>query len=326
MRQQGLGRDHTDHQGDDPVAPQRVGQAGDGDIADPGKGGQAGFDIERVNIAAAADQHVVGATDDGQPAFVVEVAEIAGAQPAVGIGAAAVEVAEHDLRPAQADATIAGDADFAAGQRPPDQPLLPRTIGRLPAGDLRRRLAHAVTRCQRPAGGRRPRVQGLRQRGAADQHVAQAGRRTGAGIEQQGEHGGDQRQMADRVTRQVGGHPFGGKAVVEQDAGASPGAAPEDGLAADMVERQAVQPQIAGAERQALVGGGRRGIEIGGAQQHGARPAFAAAGRDDQCGGGGQLSRRRIVARPAVDRPERTILQAGDTGQAGQFEAAAGGA
>ena len=131
---------------------------------------------------------------------------------------------------------------------------------------------------------------------------------------------------ADRVACQIGRHPLGGKAFMEQNAGRGTGAAPEDGLAADMVKRQAVQPEIAGTERQALVGGGSGGIEIGGTQQDGARLAFTAAGRDDQRGCGGQGSGRRIIARAAVDWPERAILQAGGTGQVGQLKAATAGA
>ena len=192
------------------VAPDLVRQAGDGDVADAGAGGEAGFDFQRMHVAPAADQHVVGAAGYGQPSICIDFPEVAGGQPAVGIDAAAVEVAGHDLRAADADAAVGGRArKFVVAERPADQSFMPRPVGRRPGGDLGGGLAHPVARVERPAGGCRPVVQRLRQRGAADQHVAQAGRRRDAGFEQAGQHGRHQRQMGDRLVRQVGGHRFG---------------------------------------------------------------------------------------------------------------------
>ena len=99
------------------------------------------------------------------------------------------------------------------------------------------------------------------------------------------------------------------------------GAAPEDGLAADVIERQAGQPEVARAQRQALVRGAGGGIEIVLGQLYGFGPAFAAAGADDQggIGGGRGVARKRVV----VNRPKRSIFQAAGVGMQGKIEAAA---
>jgi len=96
------------------------------------------------------------------------------------------------------------------------------------------------------SSGARPVVQNLRQRSAADQYVAQAGRRRHAGFQQAGQHGRHQREMGDRLARQVGGYRVGGETVMQQHGSPGARAAPEDGKAANMMQRQAVQPEIAG--------------------------------------------------------------------------------
>ena len=148
-----LRRGLADHQRDDQVAPNLVRQAGDGDVAHAGAGGEAGFDFARMHVAAAADQHVVGAAGYGQPSFCIDFAEVAGGQPAIGIDPAAVEVAGHDLRPANANAAVGGEREFIVAERAADQAFVPRPVGRRPGGDLGGRLAHAVARVERPAGG-----------------------------------------------------------------------------------------------------------------------------------------------------------------------------
>ena len=105
-------------------------------------------------------------------------------------------------------------------------------------------------------------------------------------VEQASKHGRYQRNVGDGPGVEVGGDGLDVKSFVQEDGGADPRATPQDALAADMVERQAVQPQVAGPQTQAGVGGGSGGIELGVAEQHGARPAFAAAGRNEQGGVG----------------------------------------
>ena len=129
--------------------------------------------------------------------------------------------------------------------------------------------------------------------------------------------------MGDRVALQVGGHRLGVEAVVQQHARPGARAAPENRLAADVVERQASQPEIARVQRQMLVGGGRCSVETGVAQHHAARLTLAAAGRDDErdavrnAGG-----RRRVTV--AVNRKKSPIFKAARIGVTGEVEAGAG--
>ena len=77
-----------------------------------------------------------------------------------------------------------------------------------------------------------------------------------------------------------------------------------------------------GSQRQVVVRGAGRGIEIGVAQHDAARFALAAAGCNDE----GDAGRQGLVCDPcgAVDRLERAIFQAAGEGVAGQVETAAG--
>ncbi len=100
-------------------------------------------------------------------------------------------------------------------------------------------------------------------------------------------------------------------------------AKPRTVQAADVMQRQAVQPEIAGLQGQMAIGDGGRGVEAGVAQHDPARLALAAAGRNDQ------RDARRQFAGPvhrtvAVDRPERPIFKAAGVGVAGEVEAVAG--
>ncbi|RIX42527.1 MAG: hypothetical protein D3M94_18525 [Rhodocyclales bacterium GT-UBC] len=89
--------------------------------------------------------------------------------------------------------------------------------------------------------------------GTANHDIAQGGWRLAPAVEEAGQHGRDQREMCDGIAGQVVDDLLQIETVVQEHTGASPGAAPEDGLAADVVERQAIQPQIVGAKGQALV-------------------------------------------------------------------------
>jgi hypothetical protein len=102
--------------------------------------------------------------------------------------------------------------------------------------------------------------------------------------------------------RQVGRHRLGGEAVVQQHAGPGARAAPENGLAADVVERQASQPEVAGAHSSC------GGIKIAVTQHDCLGLAFAATGTDDQRDVWGK--RGALIRNVAVDRPECPIFYA----------------
>src|ERR1700758_2303073 len=68
--------------------------------------GQYLLDLGGVDVESAADVHVLEPVGDAQVAGVVHGADVAGVQPAVGVdggggGVGGIEVAQHDIRPAQ---------------------------------------------------------------------------------------------------------------------------------------------------------------------------------------------------------------------------------
>ena len=75
------GRDHDDRLGR--LAPPLVGHADDGDVGDAGMGHQHVLDLGRVHVLAAGHDHVLHPVVDVEVAVVVEVAGVAGAEPAV---------------------------------------------------------------------------------------------------------------------------------------------------------------------------------------------------------------------------------------------------
>ena len=147
VQRRAVRRDRAARLGDDdqPLgARPRILDAERGDAAapDPRHVGDRFLDFLRVDVAAAGDDHVLGAAGDEEIAVVVDEAEIAGVDPAavahhrrrrLGV----LEVALHRRRAAELDAA------FDAG-RPPlagivdDAQLVPRD--RLAAGDERQRL------------------------------------------------------------------------------------------------------------------------------------------------------------------------------------------
>src|SRR5580704_5110001 len=99
--------------GDDLLAPFGVRAADDRDFDDVRMAQQHFLDLAWIDIAAAADDHVLGTVAQGQKPFLVKAAQIAGVQPTAaqgfGTGHGVVPIAFHD-------AVAAGDhlADFAA--------------------------------------------------------------------------------------------------------------------------------------------------------------------------------------------------------------------
>ena len=63
-----------------------MGHADDGGLGDVGVLVERGLDLGRVDVLAAADDHVLEAVDDVEVAVVVEPADVAGVEPAVGEG------------------------------------------------------------------------------------------------------------------------------------------------------------------------------------------------------------------------------------------------
>src|SRR5579859_6727481 len=62
-----------------------IGYADDTRLGDGGVLGDDGLDLGRVEVLAAADDDVLAAVHDAQPALAVEPADVTGAEPALGI-------------------------------------------------------------------------------------------------------------------------------------------------------------------------------------------------------------------------------------------------
>ena len=71
-----------DDAGDDFLAPVRVRAADDRNLEHAGMAQQHFLDLARIDVAAAADDQVLGAVLQGEKTLVVEGAHIAGVQPA----------------------------------------------------------------------------------------------------------------------------------------------------------------------------------------------------------------------------------------------------
>ena len=193
-----------------------------------------------MNIAAAADQHVVGPAGYSQATCRIKLTEVAGGQPALGIDSAALQIALHDLWATHGDTAAVGNPDFVPIHRLADQTFMPGSVGWCMAGQLRGGFAHAIARVERPASSHGLVVKRAGQGGATDQCGAQAGGGLNAEFEQTTEHGRDQRKVSDAVRLQVAGKYFGHKAVMENNTGSGAGTTPKNGLAANVVKRQAV--------------------------------------------------------------------------------------
>jgi hypothetical protein len=104
----GLGHHHGDHD----LAPALVGPADHRGFGDVRRFDQQVLDFGRVDVLAAGNDHVLAAAVDIEIAFLVEVAHVAGAKPAVdqhrGGGLRRLPVAAHDV--VALDQDLAGDA------------------------------------------------------------------------------------------------------------------------------------------------------------------------------------------------------------------------
>jgi len=106
------------------LAEPRVGHADDGGLRDPVEPGQHLLDLGGVHVEAAADVHVLDPAGDGQVPGGVQAAGVPGVQPAVRVdgglgGLGVVQVAEHQVRPAEQDLAGVADPYLEAGRRAP---------------------------------------------------------------------------------------------------------------------------------------------------------------------------------------------------------------
>jgi hypothetical protein len=97
------------------LAPTVVGKAGDRHLVDPRAQRQHRLDVDRRDVFAAADDHVVDATGDEEIAIGVDITRIAGEVPAVaqalGIGVGSSVVALESLVSGQVGNDLALLAD-----------------------------------------------------------------------------------------------------------------------------------------------------------------------------------------------------------------------
>src|ERR1043165_7797125 len=105
IRRQLLLRRLGDDKGDAGLAPALVRHGHDGGVGDARVRDQLGLDLRRIDVHAAADEHVLGAAGDEEEAVVVAPRQIAGAEEAVLAEGLArrglvVPVALGDVRPA----------------------------------------------------------------------------------------------------------------------------------------------------------------------------------------------------------------------------------
>ena len=141
--------EHDD--GDRPFAPLRVGKADDGAFGDVGELVDDALDLARGDVLAARDDHVLLAVGDEQEAVLVEIADVAGAEPVAEEALLGllriVPIAARDLRSAQADfafgpgrqyvAVVVADLDLDMGERTPRRAELVDLHARLHQGVAR---------------------------------------------------------------------------------------------------------------------------------------------------------------------------------------------
>ena len=156
-----------------PVTPTIASSSTCGDLA------EHALDVVRVDVLAGRrDDDVLHAADEDEPPAAIELAEVAGVEPAVlglhllrGLG---VGVARHDVGAARedlADAVLVGrvDLDRDARDRLAD---LAGGAARLGDGEHRRGLGEAVALGELEAEAREELLRVLRERGAAGDEVA----------------------------------------------------------------------------------------------------------------------------------------------------------
>ena len=101
------------------------------------------LDVGRVDVLAAADDHVLDAVDDVGIAVVVEIAEVAAVQPAAGQRGRSIAgrlvIAEHDIGSADADfANLARTEAGAVGREDHDLDAVEHSADGTPATDFAR--------------------------------------------------------------------------------------------------------------------------------------------------------------------------------------------
>ena len=126
-----------DDERDDALAPAVVGRADDRDLAHARVAREHVLDLERVDVLAARDDHVVDPADDPEVAVLVEPAEVAGEVPAVAerlrVGVGPVPVAGERL----VGVEVAEDLALLAGR----DDVVGRRLG---LGATRRRRAFSA--------------------------------------------------------------------------------------------------------------------------------------------------------------------------------------
>src|SRR6202044_2823365 len=111
------------HKGLTHLTESLVGYTDNGDLSDRGMFKHEALDLSRIGVEAANNEHVLFTPVDPQPARLVEIAQVAGVQPAVIVdrlrgGLRIVEVALHDTVTANQHFAVLADAhlDVFAGQ------------------------------------------------------------------------------------------------------------------------------------------------------------------------------------------------------------------
>jgi hypothetical protein len=96
--------------GGDDLTPLVVGYADHRGLEDGRVAGQHFLDFPGVDVLSAADDHVFRSPDEGQVAVFVDVADVAGVQPAVdddsGRFVRTPEIAAHDIGAGDDDLTV----------------------------------------------------------------------------------------------------------------------------------------------------------------------------------------------------------------------------
>ena len=137
--------------GGDGFAPFVVGYADDGGLQHGGVAGEDVLDFLGVDVLSAADDHVLGPPDQRQVAVGVEVADVAGVQPAVDDDAGgfvgAAQIAAHDVGAGDDDlaihpgrhlgAGVVDDADLLTRKRDPHRAGSAFTVDRVDGGGAR---------------------------------------------------------------------------------------------------------------------------------------------------------------------------------------------
>ena len=216
-----------DDDGGDRLLPLGVVAADDRRVGDLRVAEEHLLDLGRDDVLAAADDHVVDPVLDVEEALLVDPPEVAGVEPAVGVGAAG-----RDGRALDEDLAVL-DPQVGGQQRPPGRAELALGVGRGQRRHLRAGLGQAVGLDHRRALADRLLERLLGDRPAADQDRPRP-REVGAGLEQPGQHRRDERDDRDPVLLERGGDAVDVEPVVEHRGGAVDDRAHDDPEAGDV--------------------------------------------------------------------------------------------